>query len=97
MGSSQSTSEFSYTGTIHDYHPDNDKRSVFDWPGDNNDCTSRTGIRFDILWGVTVLLLVLVVLRQWHRDRRTYKGIEQEHRPATDDLESQKNIANNAR
>ncbi|KAG7439908.1 uncharacterized protein BT62DRAFT_652220 [Guyanagaster necrorhizus] len=92
--STQSTPKFSFPTVIHNTGPD-DKRALFERTSDGT--SGNTGIRFDIVWGIAVLLLVLIVLRQWYRARGTYKAKEQEYSSATEDLEGQKTTVNNMR
>lgn len=81
----------------HTNNLNSNRRALFDWPGNGNNCASSTGARFDILWGITMLLLVVVILRQWYLDRRARKAIEEVDHLVKVDLESQKIATSNAR
>ncbi|SJL17099.1 uncharacterized protein ARMOST_20641 [Armillaria ostoyae] len=86
---------FSFNSVGHE--TSNVRRALFDWPGNGNDCASSTGARFDILWGVTMLLLVAAILRQWYLERKARKAIDDVDRLMKVDLESQKIATSNTR
>ncbi|KAK0437086.1 uncharacterized protein EV420DRAFT_205076 [Desarmillaria tabescens] len=96
------TEEFSRASSPHanrDAQSDssNVERALLDWQEDSNGCISSTGTRFYILWGVTVIVLVFIVMRQWYRSRRVCKATKEVNCPVTDDLESRKCLISNTR